>query len=129
MHVARERLNALHLEYSRRLEDISARIYDIVGEEFNINSPRQLAQVLYDADRLGLPHGKKGKSGAFSTGIDELNRIKHLHPVIDLLIEYRELSKLDFTYADGLTRDNRSGRQDTHYFHAGHDQYRKALVN
>ena len=104
MHVARERLNALHLEYSRRLEDISARIYDIVGEEFNINSPRQLAQVLYDADRLGLPHGKKGKSGAFSTGIDELNRIKHLHPVIDLLIEYRELSKLDFTYADGLTR-------------------------
>ena len=104
MNVSWERLSRLHEEYSRRLEDTCARIYDLAGCEFNVNSPKQLADVLYSDDKLALPHGKKNKTGVYSTGIDELNRLKYMHPVIKYIIEYRELSKLDSTYAVGLTK-------------------------
>lgn len=104
MNVSWERLNRLHEEYSRRLEDTCARIYDLSGYEFNINSPKQLADVLFAEDKLALPHGKKNKTGVYSTDIDELNRLKYMHPVIKYIIEYRELSKLDSTYAVGLVK-------------------------
>lgn len=104
MNVSWERLNKLHEEYSRRLEDTCARIYDLSGFEFNINSPKQLADVLFAEDKLALPHGKKNKTGVYSTDIDELNRLKYMHPVIKYIIEYRELSKLDSTYAVGLVK-------------------------
>ncbi len=119
MHVSRERLDALHEEYTRRLEDIAARIFDMTGMNFNINSPKQLGDVLYGEKGLRLPHGKKGKNGLYSTGIDELNRLKEYHPVIDEIIKYRELSKLDSTYAAGLVRSIRSdGRIHTTFTQA-----------
>ena len=108
MHVSGERLSELHSEYTRRLEDISARIYDECGTEFNISSPKQLADVLYGEKYLNLPSGKKGKSGDYSTGIDELNRLRKYSPVIDYIINYREISKLDSTYASGLARSIKS---------------------
>ena len=104
MHVSGERLSELHSEYTKRLEDISARVYDECGTEFNISSPKQLADVLYGEKYLNLPSGKKGKSGDFSTGIEELNRLRKYSPAIDYIIKYRELSKLDSTYALGLAR-------------------------
>ena len=104
MNVSWERLNRLHEEYSRRLEDTCGRIYDLTGTEFNVNSPKQLADVLFSEDKLNLPHGKKNKTGVYSTGIDELNRLKYMHPVIKYIIEFRELSKLDSTYAVGLVK-------------------------
>ncbi|MBR3342080.1 MAG: DNA polymerase I [Clostridiales bacterium] len=104
MHVSGGRLSELHSEYTKRLEDISARVFDICGKEFNILSTKQLAEVLYGEKYLGLPSGKKGKSGEYSTGIDELNRLRHMSPAIDYIIKYRELSKLDSTYALGLAR-------------------------
>ena len=104
MHVSGDKLAELHSEYTKRLEDISARVFDICGKEFNILSTKQLAEVLYGEKYLGLPSGKKGKSGEFSTGIDELNRLRHMSPAIDHIIKYRELSKLDSTYAVGLAR-------------------------
>ncbi|SCW40774.1 DNA polymerase I [Ruminococcaceae bacterium YRB3002] len=104
MHVSRDMLDDLHAEYTRRLDILSAQIYEMCGKRFNINSPKQLADVLYEADGLALPHGKKGKTGVYSTGIDELNRLRQYHPVIDLIIDYRELSKLDSTYAAGLIK-------------------------
>ena len=104
MHVSGEKLSELHSEYTKRLEDIGARVFDICGKEFNILSTKQLAEVLYGEKYLGLPSGKKGKSGEFSTGIDELNRLRHMSPAIDYIIKYRELSKLDSTYALGLAR-------------------------
>lgn len=104
MHVSGERLSELHSEYTKRLEDISARVFDECGTEFNISSPKQLADVLYGEKYLNLPSGKKGKSGDFSTGIEELNRLKKYSPAIDYIIKYRELSKLDSTYALGLAR-------------------------
>ena len=108
MHVSRERLDALHEEYTKRLEDIAARIFDLTGVNFNINSPKQLGDVLYGEKGLNLPHGKKGKNGLYSTGIDELNRLREHHPVIEEIIKYRELSKLDSTYAAGLVRSIRN---------------------
>ena len=104
MHVSGERLSELHSEYTKRLEDISARVYDACGTEFNIGSPKQLAEILFGEKHLNLPSGKKGKSGDFSTGIDELKRLRPYFPEIDYIIEYRELSKLDSTYAVGLAR-------------------------
>ncbi len=104
MHVSGKILDELHSEYTKRLEDISARVFDECGTEFNISSPKQLADVLYGEKYLNLPSGKKGKSGDYSTGIDELNRLRKYSPAIDHIIKYRELSKLDSTYAVGLKR-------------------------
>ena len=104
MHVSRKALDELHNEYTNRLDKLSDEIYEMCGQKFNINSPKQLADVLYESSGLGLPHGKKGKTGVYSTGIDELNRLSQYHPVIGKIINYRELSKLDSTYAAGLTK-------------------------
>lgn len=104
MHVSGAKLAELHSEYTKRLEDISARVYDACGTEFNISSPKQLADVLFGEKHLNLPSGKKGKSGDYSTGIEELKRLRPYFPEIDYIINYRELSKLDSTYASGLAR-------------------------
>ena len=104
MHVSRQALDELHGEYTGRLKELSDDIYEMCGTTFNINSPKQLADVLYGEDNLNLPAGKKGKTGVYSTGIDELNRLRSYHPVIDRIIDFREISKLDSTYAAGLIR-------------------------
>ena len=102
MLVSGKLLNSLHEEFSSRLEQIESEIYESTGYEFNISSPKQLADILYSEDKLNLPHGKKGKTGVYSTSIDELKRIKPYHPCVEKLIEYRALSKLDSTYTLGL---------------------------
>ena len=102
MYVSKEMLLELHQEFSDRLRKTENEIYDLTGVKFNIASPKQLAEVLFDSDKLALPHGKKGKTGVYSTSIDELNRLREYHPAIDRIIEYRGLSKLDSTYAVGL---------------------------
>ena len=82
-----------------KLELISKDIYNQAGCEFNVSSPNQLGEVLFE--KLKLPHGKKGKTG-YSTAIDVLNKLKGKHPIIDLIIEYRMLTKLYTTYIEGL---------------------------
>lgn len=74
-------------------------IYEQVGVEFNLNSPKQLGEVLFG--RLGLPKGRKTSSG-FSTDADVLERLRHRHPVVGLLLRYRELVKLTRTYTRPL---------------------------
>ena len=119
MHVSRSKLDELHNEYTARLKSLSEEIFEMCGREFNINSTKQLADVLYAKDGLGLPHGKKGKTGVYSTGIDELNRLAPYHPVIAKIINYRELSKLDSTYASGLIRSvEKDGRIRTTFTQA-----------
>jgi DNA polymerase-1 len=76
-------------------------IWALAGNEFNINSPKQLGQVLFE--RLGLPAGKKTRTG-WSTNADILERLRDKHPIVDKVLEYRELSKLKSTYADGLLK-------------------------
>ena len=75
------------------------KIYDFAGKQFNINSPKQLGEVLF-VD-LKLPHGKKTKTG-YSTGVDVLKKLEGTHPIIESILEYRSLTKLMSTYVDGL---------------------------
>jgi DNA polymerase-1 len=86
-------------EIKIKLELISKDIYNDAGAVFNISSPSQLGEILFD--KLGLAHGKKGKTG-YSTAIDVLNKLKGKHPIISKIIEYRMLSKLHTTYIEGL---------------------------
>ncbi len=74
-------------------------IYDLVGYEFNLNSPKQLGEALFV--KLGLPAKKKTKSG-FSTSAEVLEELKNAHPAVEQLLEYRQLAKLKSTYVDGL---------------------------
>lgn len=78
-----------------------AEVYRLAGHEFNINSPKQLGVVLFD--ELMLPYGKRTKTG-WKTGADVLDKLKDKHPIINHVLEYRELTKLKSTYADGLLK-------------------------
>ena len=78
---------------------IEREIYDLVGYEFNLNSPKQLGMALFE--KLGLPAKKKTKSG-YSTGAEVLEGLRYAHPAVSLLLSYRQLAKLKSTYADGL---------------------------
>lgn len=82
-----------------KLELLTKDIYNNAGCEFNISSPNQLSEVLFE--KLNLPHKKKTTSG-YSTAIDVLNKIKDKHPIINQIIEYRKLSKIYGTYVEGL---------------------------
>ena len=82
-----------------RISELKNSIYEISSFEFNINSPKQLGFVLFE--KLGLPKGKKGKTG-YSTGAETLEKLKGYHEIIDLILEYRALSKLKSTYCDGM---------------------------
>ena len=90
-------------EYGDNLEvgilSLEKEIYSQVGESFNINSPKQLGVILFD--KLRLPFGKKTKTG-YSTSADILEKLVGEHPVIAMILEYRQLTKLKSTYADGL---------------------------
>lgn len=97
--VDRERLWQFAGELSERIEKISAQIYSLAGYEFNINSTKQLGEVLFE--KLGLPVIKRTKTG-YSTDSAVLEKLKGSHPVIELLLEYRLISKIKSTYADGL---------------------------
>ena len=82
-----------------KITELEKEIYELAGEEFNINSPKQLGVVLFE--HLGLPNGKKTKTG-YSTAADVLDKLAPDYPVVSKILEYRQLSKLKSTYADGL---------------------------
>lgn len=86
---------------SLQIDDLQKQIYELAGEEFNINSPKQLGVVLFE--NLMLPAPKKTKTG-WSTNIDVLEKLRSKHPIINLIIDYRQLTKLKSTYADGLLK-------------------------
>ena len=97
-------VNATELkEYGNRLKEsidiIEKEIYDEIGEEFNINSPKQLGEILFE--KMGIPGGKKTKTG-YSTSADVLEKLAPEYPVVRKILEYRQLTKLKSTYADGL---------------------------
>ncbi|MBQ6893138.1 MAG: DNA polymerase I [Clostridia bacterium] len=81
--------------------ELEERIYMLAGGEFNINSPKQLGEVLFD--RLGLPCLKKTKTG-YSTNAEVLEKLRPYHPIIDEVLEYRKVAKLNSTYVDGLLK-------------------------
>lgn len=94
-----EALRAYGQQLGARILDLEKEIYELAGETFNINSPKQLGVVLFD--HLGMPNGKKTKTG-YSTAADVLEKLAPDYPVVAKILEYRQLSKLKSTYADGL---------------------------
>ena len=84
-----------------RIEAAEQTIFGYAGKKFNINSTKQLGQILFD--ELGLPAGKKTKSG-YSTNADVLEKLRGKHPIIDAILDFRAMTKLKSTYADGLVK-------------------------
>ncbi len=84
-----------------KMQDFQKEIWGQVGYEFNLNSPKQLGEALFG--KLGLPHGKKTKSG-WSTSAAVLENLRYEHPVVELVLQYRTVSKLKSTYCDGLLK-------------------------
>lgn len=94
-----EALNAFNDQLETEIESLTKSIHDDAGETFNISSPKQLGEVLFE--KLELPSYKKSKTG-YSTNIDVLNKLKDKHPIIDKIIRYRSITKLQSTYVKGL---------------------------
>ncbi len=99
--VDRKALAAFGQMLTGRIDGARANIYKDAGEEFNINSTQQLGAVLFD--KLGLPPVKKTKTG-YSTNVEVLEKLRGFHPIIDSIMEYRQLTKLNSTYVEGLTK-------------------------
>ena len=113
--VDRDALAELSRDFEQRIAEIEQAIYRAVGNEFNIGSTKQLGEVLFE--KLQLPGGKKGKTGAYGTDASILEELAPLHPVPSQVLEWRQLTKLKSTYADALADeiDRDSGRVHTSY--------------
>ncbi|BGE82196.1 DNA polymerase I [Staphylococcus petrasii] len=94
-------LQQMQHEIQEKLDTLISNIHEAAGEEFNINSPKQLGVVLFET--LKLPVIKKTKTG-YSTAVDVLEQLQGEHPIIDYILEYRQLSKLQSTYVEGLQK-------------------------
>lgn len=99
MKVNREVLNQFGDEMKQKIEELTKEIYEQCGEEFNINSTQQLGKILFE--KLKLPVYKKNKTG-YATDVEVLEKLKKEHPVIESILEYRRVMKLNSTYVDGL---------------------------
>ncbi|MBU3668760.1 MAG: hypothetical protein FGM57_02195 [Candidatus Taylorbacteria bacterium] len=95
-------LNTLSKEYHKKISELEKKIWEYAGEEFNVSSPKQLGEILFTKLSLGGKNIKKTSTGAKSTKESELEKLKGSHPIIDLIMEYRELTKLVGTYIDVL---------------------------
>ena len=96
-----------------QIQELEQRIHQLAGEEFNINSPKQLGEILFE--KLGLPTRKKTKTG-YSTSAEVLESLRGKHEIIDEILEYRKLAKLKSTYVDGLLKVvAEDGRIHTHF--------------
>ncbi|MFC6052707.1 DNA polymerase I [Acinetobacter sp. Ac_877] len=111
-------LDQLGVEFANTIQDLENQIIEIAGESFNVSSPKQVGEVLFD--KLGLKGGKKTSTGQYSTSESVLEKIDH--PITDLILEYRGLSKLKSTYTDGLLK------QANDESHRVHTSYHQALT-
>lgn len=111
--VEKERLEKMEAELAGQLEEIEAKIYELAGETFNINSPKQLGVILFE--KLELPVIKKTKTG-YSTAVDVLEQLQDKHEIIEYILHYRTISKLQSTYVIGLQSEvSEDGRIHTRF--------------
>src|SRR5260370_27402898 len=92
-------LRQMNVKLGEQISALEKEIYDAVGHHFNINSTRQLGDILFG--ELKLPAGRKNKTG-YSVSADVIESLRGKHPVVDHLLEYRQLTKLKSTYVDGF---------------------------
>ncbi len=113
-------LQEISKEYHTELDKIIKKIYDFAGEEFNINSPKQLADILFNKMNLSYKGMRKGKSGSFSTKEEVLQKLVDENPIAEELLKYRELAKLLSTYIDVFPKMvGMDGRLRTTFLQAG----------
>ena len=108
-------LDQLSVEFSNTIQDLENQITEIAGQPFNVSSPKQVGEILFD--KLGLKGGKKTSTGQYSTSESVLEKIEH--PITNLILEYRGLSKLKSTYTDGLLKQ---ANNETHRVHTSYHQ-------
>ena len=113
MFVDKEELVKYGEELKKQIEILTKEIYELTGEEFNINSTKQLGEVLFE--KLKLTAIKKNKTG-YSTDVDVLEKLKGEHPVIEKILEYRQLQKLNSTYVEGLIPYIKEDRKNSFIF-------------
>ena len=113
MYVDLEELDNYGRALKERLEILTKEIYELCGEEFNINSTKQLGEILFE--KLKLPVVKKTKNG-YSTDVDVLEKLRDEHPVIEKILEYRQLMKLNSTYVEGMKPYINSATKRIHSF-------------
>ncbi len=101
-------------ELGAQLETLMRQIYDLAGVEFNINSPKQLGEILFD--KLGLPVIKKTKTG-YSTDAEVLEKLEPYHEIIAKILHYRQLAKLQSTYVEGLLKEVRGETEKVHTYY------------
>ncbi len=113
--VDQKKLSQLGDLMNEEMAELEKQIFTYANSEFNLNSSQQLSEVLFN--QLRLPPGKKLASGYYSTAAGELERLRDKHPIIDLILDYREVSKLNSTFVDGLSKsvDRVDGRIHTTY--------------
>ncbi len=112
-------LREMSADMFRQIKEIEAGIYNSVGHEVNLNSPPQLSDLLFK--ELGLPRTKRTKTGHYSTDANSLESLKGMHPVVDQILEYRQVTKLKSTYVDALPDmvNPATGRVHTNYNQTG----------
>lgn len=108
-------LDQLGVDFARTMQDLENQIVELAGENFNVSSPKQVGEILFD--KLGLKGGKKTATGQYSTSESVLEKIEH--PISSLILDYRGLSKLKSTYTDGLLKQ---ANNDTHRVHTSYHQ-------
>lgn len=113
-------LKELSVSYHTELSKLEKKIWEYAGGEFNINSPKQLGDILFDTLKLTAKGLKKTTGGARSTRESELEKLRDVHPIVPLIFEYRELQKLLSTYIDTIpTLVDETGRLHAHFLQAG----------
>lgn len=105
--VERQALKEYGAKLGARIDELEQEIFERAGENFNINSPKQLGVILFE--KMHMPYGKKTKTG-YSTSAEVLEKLRFEDPIIEMILEYRQLTKLKSTYADGL--DSYIGEDD-----------------
>lgn len=114
--VDRHYLNTLSDELCLKINEIEEKVYELAGEQFNINSPKQVSEILFDKLKLPVKAGSKTKTG-ISTNAKTLENLKDVHPIASLLLEHRHYSKLKSTYIDSLPEliNTKTGRIHTSF--------------
>ena len=127
--VDRDTLSRMSNAFAQKMAGLEAEIQEKAGRPFNVGSPKQLGEILFD--EMGLPGGKKGKTGAYATGADVLEDLATEHELPGLVLDWRQLSKLKSTYTDALQEhiNKDTGRVHTSYSIAGANTGRLASTD
>lgn len=127
--VDRDTLSRMSNTFSQKMAALEAEIHEKAGRSFNVGSPKQLGEILFD--EMSLPGGKKGKTGAYATGADILEDLATEHEMPGLVLDWRQLSKLKSTYTDALQEhiNADTGRVHTSYSIAGANTGRLASTD